>query len=289
LDCLTVYFAKSTDGGDSFTAPTVVAYHIFAMSSPPLVAGTDGFELPGGRFRVLTLPTCCAGRAGELVVAWADYRENVSRIYYRLSQDGGQTWLGSSTGAPLLTGGLVSGPHQHDFHPQLNLRPNGAIACAFYSFGPTNSGWLGIDVVLASSFNGGATFTTRETVTDHPWDPGIDAPLSHGDPNTTFIGEYFGLAASHLGFFPFWTDTRTGIQEIFCGVPATLAAGEGVILTRTLQPGEPSMVLTVWPAYYYLTLGVQPKTGPPQQVAWHIQSGRVSVNLVRYWIPVCRT
>ena len=29
-------------------------------------------ELPGGKFRVLTLPTSCAGSGQELVVAWAD-------------------------------------------------------------------------------------------------------------------------------------------------------------------------------------------------------------------------
>ena len=53
-------------------------------------------------------------------------------------------------------------------------------------------------------------------MTDYPWDPPlVGAPLSHGDPDVTFIGEYFGLDASPLGFFSFWTDTRTGMQEIF--------------------------------------------------------------------------
>jgi hypothetical protein len=52
-------------------------------------------------------------------------------------------------------------------------------------------------------------------VTNRAWDPAVNAPLSHGKPTTTFIGDYFGLATSTLGFFPFWTDTRTGIQEIF--------------------------------------------------------------------------
>jgi hypothetical protein len=31
----------------------------------------------------------------------------------------------------------------------------------------------------------------------------------------TFIGDYFGLAATKNGFFPLWTDTRTGLQELF--------------------------------------------------------------------------
>ncbi len=54
------------------------------------------------------------------------------------------------------------------------------------------------------------------TVTDQPWDPSIDAPFADANPNVTFIGDYFGLAASaQFGWFPFWTDTRTGIQEIW--------------------------------------------------------------------------
>ena len=39
---------------------------------------------------------------------------------------------------------------------------------------------------------------------------------NHGDSSLTFIGDYFGIDASRLGFYPFWTDTRTGVQEIFC-------------------------------------------------------------------------
>ena len=68
---------------------------------------------------------------------------------------------------------------------------------------------------MAISVDDGKTFSTRITVTNYPWDPAVGAPLSHGDPDVTFIGEYFGLDASNLGFFPLWTDTRTGMQEIF--------------------------------------------------------------------------
>ena len=96
--------------------------------------------------------------------------------------------------------------------------PDGSVGCAFYEFGPKGnppSGPSLTDVVVVATTGAGTPFSRRATVTDHPWDPTVDAPLSHGDPSVTFIGDYFGLAASSLGFFPFWTDTRTGIQEIF--------------------------------------------------------------------------
>lgn len=68
---------------------------------------------------------------------------------------------------------------------------------------------------LAISIDNGQSFSERTTVTDYPWDPTVNAPNSNKDPKVTFIGEYFGLDASPLGFFPLWTDRRTGIQEIF--------------------------------------------------------------------------
>jgi hypothetical protein len=70
-------------------------------------------------------------------------------------------------------------------------------------------------LILALSADNAKSFVDRATVTDHPWDPTVDAVWAHGNPNITFIGDYFGLGSSRLGFFPFWMDTRTGTQEIF--------------------------------------------------------------------------
>jgi len=214
-----ITLVKSTDGGDSFTTPAPVATGITTLLKAAfdgLLQMPNGFpELPGGTFRVETMPAICAGIAGHVVVAWADYRDGVSRIYYRHSQDFGTTWLGPASGQQLLSGASVPAASLHDFNPQLASDPAGLIGCVFYEFGPTPVLNL-INVVAAFSDSNGQAFpSVRTIVTDRPWDPTIDAPLSHGDPQTTFIGDYFGLAASGLGFFPFWTDTRTGVQEIF--------------------------------------------------------------------------
>ena len=102
------------------------------------------------------------------------------------------------------------------FHPQIVTDPNGVIGCAFYEFGPKPTIRL-IDLILAQSVDGGASFN-HFRATDHPWDPTIDAPLSLVDPIASFIGEYFGLDASTKGFYPVWTDTRTGIQEVWTDI-----------------------------------------------------------------------
>lgn len=201
----------STDGGDSFQ-PALSP----ATGMTPL--GGLGAHFPGETFRVLTVPTACVF-GQTVVVAWADFREvmggnNVSRIYYALSKNGGTSWATGPSGQPLLTGAIPS--NFHHFHPQVIIDPNGVIGCCFYEFGPKPTTPL-IDVIMAQSFDGGNSFN-HFTVTDQPWDPSVDAPWAHGNPNVTFIGDYFGLDASGKGFYPVWTDTRTGIQELWTAI-----------------------------------------------------------------------
>src|SRR5205085_2204877 len=150
------------------------------------------------------------GTGNNVIFAWADGRETISgqrrsRIYYRRSTNGGSTWQGPASGQPLLTGANVPDGSRHDFHPQLIATPNGEIGCAYYEYGPFGGGEFPsslIHVKLAVSTDDGATFPNLVFVTDQAWDPTVDAPFSHGDHTVTFIGEYFGLDASELGFFP---------------------------------------------------------------------------------------
>ncbi|MBZ5538781.1 MAG: hypothetical protein LAO31_22780 [Acidobacteriia bacterium] len=194
----------STDGGNSF----------HPAASPAKGVTTLPALLPNGSFRVHTLPTACAGTGKSVVVAWADYREGLSRIYHALSNDGGASWTTGLSGQPVIPDPAAPTANQHHFHPQIVSDPNGVIGCAFYEFGLKPNAYL-IDVIMARSFDGGATFSEHFTVTDQPWNPTVDAPWSNGNPNVTFIGDYFGLDASSEGFYPLWTDTRTGIQELW--------------------------------------------------------------------------
>jgi hypothetical protein len=222
----------STDGGDSFHESKVSpALGITPLDSPPLLNIHNWHAFPGGTFRVATYPTACTGPLpGQVMVAWADYREGISRIYYAYSEDGGDSWSTGKKGQPLLKGTLPN--TQQHFHPQIVTKPDGAVGCAFYEFGPKPTDYL-IDVILAESSDG-KTFSQRR-VTDKPWNPAVDAPWAHnsedeppyiGPDSATFIGEYFGLDASDKGFYPLWTDTRTGIQELWVDIPWEDTMGE---------------------------------------------------------------
>ena len=271
-----IMVVKSTDGGATFSAPIAAATGITPFTSPPLASPSGFLELPGGTFRVLTIPACAAGDGGTCVVAWGDYREGVARIYYAYTRDGGQTWPTGPSGRALLPGG--SGADQHDFHPQLAARPDGSIACAFYEFGPK---WQGgpplIDVELVTSSDHGASFGARQQVTDRAWDPVVDAPWSHGDAQTTFIGDYFGLDGAAGGWSVFWTDTRTGIQEMFYGAEKRIGPWPGVQWTDTLGPHATIDYYTwEWPASWdvvWTPMVIGPDTGDPR-IAWRVEVER---------------
>jgi hypothetical protein len=215
----------STDGGASFQAAANPATGITTLEDG--LTAVDGWaELPGGHFRVISDPTIAA-YGDILLVAWSDFRDQAARIYYVRSTDGGQTW------------DTVSGQRMDpetmalDFHhvmPQMVVDHLGVFGCVYYEFGPKPSSML-IDVVLSLSFDQGLTFS-RSVLTTQPWDPTIDAPWAHGDPNVTFIGDYMGLDASPQGFQPLWTDTRTGIQELFT---TTVPADLGLCIVEVLN------------------------------------------------------
>jgi hypothetical protein len=210
----TIKMLVSDNGGDSFRLASPPAQGIVLLDAVlPRPQGVP--VLPGGEFRVFTLPTACAGLGNLVVAAWADFREQAARIYYAASANGGQSWFTGRSGMPLLRGDLPV--DQHHFHPQMISDPDGIIACTFYEFGPKPRLNL-IDVLVAQSLDGAGSFSQVATITDQPWDPAIDAPLAHGVPGATFIGDYFGIDASRRGIYPLWTDTRTGIQELWTDI-----------------------------------------------------------------------
>ncbi len=150
----------SGDGGCTFDAPVTVAEGVIGVQE----------GLPE------TAPATCIAADGVALCVWADDREGRARIYRRRSLDGGRTWQGPLTGEPLLNGG---GSGQHEFQPHLIITAGGEICCAFYEFGPkTSGGDLLVDLAMAVSYDRGATFGSHMVLSERPWDPAVDMPLS---------------------------------------------------------------------------------------------------------------
>lgn len=219
----TIEYIRSTNGGESFEAQKSIVSGVHGLRGN--LPETNGWpHFPGATFRVITLATGCgfgldpsdqnsSPLSKSFVVAWADFREGAARIYFRATSNAGASFDGPSSGQALLASEWID-PNLHHFHPQIVATGSGVIGCAYYEYGLKGNKNL-IDVKISASFDQGATFPYTATVTDMPWDPAIDAPFSHGDPAVTFIGEYFGLDADKTGFNVLWTDTRTGVQELF--------------------------------------------------------------------------
>ena len=229
----TIQYIRSTNGGESFESVIDAASGIVDIDSRlPPDTGESFAHFPKAEFRVMTLATGCALPDNRFVVAWADMREGLSRIYYRVAEKGGSIWKGSNSGEPLIPW-FHADKDLHHFHPQLISTWSGGtsprdlwpptdndtslgtvVGCAFYEFGPKDGKYL-IDTRIAASYSLSDGFGYIHTITDKPWDPAVNAPWSHGNRNETFIGEYFGFDASYDKFFVVWTDTRTGVQELF--------------------------------------------------------------------------
>jgi hypothetical protein len=218
---------RSINGGDTFEAQKSIVEGVHGLRGN-LPETNNWPHFPGATFRVITLATGCAFGFDPLgnpfpfffgpknfVVAWSDFREGAARIYYRTTSNAGASFEGPKTGQPLLGGQSVD--HSlHHFHPQIVATGSGVIGCAYYEYRfISEDGPNLIDVKLSASFDKGKTFPYTKKVTHEPWNPKIDAPFSHGDSQVTFIGEYFGLDADDKGFDVLWTDTRTGVQELF--------------------------------------------------------------------------
>lgn len=236
-----IMYTRSTNGGDSFEPVTAVVTGVASLTS--FLPSKDGWaHFPNATFRVLTIVTSCIAAGKNVVLAWADYREGVSRIYFRIGMNSGTTWTGLPGGQPLLI--AYGQPGEHHFHPQLSTAGDSAVGCAFYEFGLKQGQYL-IDTKATFSCDDAAGFNDPINVTDRPWDPAVNAPWSHGDMNVTFIGEYFGFDASHDWFAVVWTDTRTGVQELFYdaatvvlhAVPIYVPAEVATILAGVIQDG----------------------------------------------------
>lgn len=214
-----IHYTRSTDGGETFESARTIVNGMQGLTHPPLPQTGGWPEFPGAKFRIVTLCTGCA-IGNRFLVAWSDMREGHARIYYHYSDDSGDTWAPSS-GQPLWPS-LSSNSAVQQFHPQMIADRNGVVACAFYEFGqypPSNQ--YRIKTRIMGSFDAGISFGIPADVSDNPWDPAINAPWAHFNPNDTFIGEYFGLDGGSNGFAVIWTDTRTGVQELFYDYVAT--------------------------------------------------------------------
>ena len=199
----TVYslqYVTSKNRGVTFSTPRPAVSQVVPLPD----------KLPNSTFRNFSLPAFAVSpRDGSMIVAWADMRNGDADIYESRSTDQGKSWS-----APFRVNHDRLRDGKDQFQPALAVAPNGTFTCSWFDRrrDPKDHN---IDVYIAQSLDDGATFGHNYRVTQHSWDPAIDAPHADGKASTTFIGDYQALAVSNSTVHPLWNDTQNGkSQEI---------------------------------------------------------------------------
>ena len=201
-----IYFAKSTDGGKTFSRnlrvnddigragqlyPSLavdvrgvlyLAWHDFRKGNQDIYfsRSIDGGQTFGRNIRVNDdpgtdgqfNPSLAVDDDGAVYVAWHDLREGQADIYFARSIDGGQTFspnrrLNDDRG------------EAYQFHPSLGVGKNGAVAAAWEDYRNGQA-----DIYLAYSADGGRTFRPNVRVNSdrRPVDH-LHASLAVGERN----------------------------------------------------------------------------------------------------------
>ena len=244
----TIEFVKSTNGGLSFGSPQLAANIIAIPYNLP-----DPFNYIHNFRSPASLPAFAVSPVnGNLYIAWADYRNDDSDIYFASSSDGGSTW---TTPVRLNDDPVSNGIDQ--WQPQVSVAPNGRVAVMWFDrrlpcpalpwipIGHAGKENACIDTFVTRSYNEGQTWTPNARASAQTWDWTINLPLD-GSQNG-FIGDYQGIASNNNYDFPFWNATANlgenaqNYQEVFTArlpVPYyNLSTSEEFVIPELVAPG----------------------------------------------------
>ena len=203
----TIAFARSTDGGATFSPQTVVS---------PKVIPFD-IAIPAEMFRgALVYPACDADRSagthrGRLYCSWMDLTPaGTTNIFLSHSDDGGATWSAKQSVGDTLAVKVDR------FNQWLSVDPtNGDVTVSFYDTRNDTTGFRFMtDVYLARSTNGGASFganTRVSSVSSNEHDCNGVFPclgIDYGNQQ----GDYEGLVTHGGVAHPIWTDSRHNLD-----------------------------------------------------------------------------
>jgi hypothetical protein len=204
-----IFFAKSTDGGASFSAPAKITdvNPIFEETTSDFLC--DGRQALKGGIRVNDFPSIAVDTGakskfkGSVYVAWNDMGSGDSEILGMRSPDGGVTWQGPVT---INNGG--AGTDQ--FFPWVNIKPNGQVGVIFYDRKNHPSYNWYIDLTLATSTNGGTSWSNSK-ITKKPFPVVVNSDSLIA---TCYMGDYNQITNNGTNFFMAWGDNSNGDPDV---------------------------------------------------------------------------
>jgi len=200
----TFYMTKSTDGGKTWSKPSV-------MFTATLAGGTCGFYgcLPNTNERVSDIPVIGLDNSsgphkGNLYVVYYNWTGTYMQVFVATSKNGGKKWTSKAV-AP-------SSDTRDQFFPWLSVSGKGTVGVSWLDRrnDPNN---VNYESFGAFSTNGGASFSKNQDLSAKPSNPFNDG-FGGG-----FMGDYTGdyWASDSKTFYVSFTDTTTGIAQDFIG------------------------------------------------------------------------
>jgi len=190
-------FSKSTDGGNTWSAPVTIATPTLA---PDACFCAFYGSLPNTSERVSDIPAIAidnssGANAGHLYVVYYSWTGTQLKVLVSHSTNG-TTW---SAGVPVAPSSAT-----HDqFFPWLNVASNGEVAVTWLDRrnDPAN---LKYDAFATGSTNGGTSFLGNIKLTSV-----MSNPLNDGFGGA-FMGDYTGNTIAGATLYVSWMDTRNG-------------------------------------------------------------------------------
>ena len=214
---LSLYHTKSTDGGQSFSAPVTISnLHLpcfpLVESSPCDIVGIDSSRMyPCPHLRV---DKSGGLHNGNLYAVWTSdgFDTQLSAgvdIYFSKSEDSGDSWS-----SPIILNN-DSDAATHNFFPSIAVNDQGTLVTTWYDR-REDSGNVLTKYYMTFSRDGGDTFEDDFPVSAESSDFSVI-----GQANGNFgVGEYTQVVATDYFAIPFWADGRTndGNVEVYSAV-----------------------------------------------------------------------
>jgi hypothetical protein len=186
-----MYVSKSTDGGQTWSAPVKFA----AFNNPVCTFPPYCFNIPGSPFRSggsYPSPGFDPVR-NRLYVVYPDIVGQYAQIYFTSASANDLThWT-----APVA----VAAASGDRFQSEMSVAANGRIDLSFYDRSYSNNTL--VDLTYATSNDGGISWATRR-VTSAGYDP-AKWGVPSGSGFRPFIGDYNGIASTPAGAVMTWT------------------------------------------------------------------------------------
>jgi hypothetical protein len=182
------YMAYSTNGGTSYSTPSLVTHSYYTWDS----------------HRASMIPWIMGGPAGTVYFVWADERYSSSQQYDILFMK--TTNYGTNWSTPVAINTLTGRGHKVAL-PALAVTPYGDLIAVWAQY--SGGTW---SLQYAYSVNGGTTWQITPSATGRISD--ANWPLSYGQTGME-MGDYLTAYADSQYAYALWADDRTGEYKIY--------------------------------------------------------------------------